>query len=99
MPIVAPHPMFRVDASVPDSVKVLLTVRVLLVVPPATVKPIDAAVSDSALYVLLDNASLPASVASVPVAGRKTDDVVAKGFNVSVASADNALESKLKIVE
>ena len=55
--------MFSVEESVPDRASVLLTVRVLLVVPPATVKPVAAAVSvngGNAPYTTTDfNALLP----------------------------------------
>ena len=44
-PSVPPAPTFNVEPSVPASVSVLLTVRVLDVVPPAMVNPVAAAVS------------------------------------------------------
>ena len=56
LPRVPPLPMFSVLASVPDRVRVLLTVRVLDVVPPATVNPVDAAVRVRPLYVFPVNA-------------------------------------------
>jgi hypothetical protein len=49
---------------------VSLTVKVLLVVPPATVNPVAAAVNVTPFTVLLVNASEPARVARVPVVGR-----------------------------
>ena len=49
-----PAPTLSVDPSVPENVSVLFTVSVLLVVPPATVNPVVAAVNDKPLYVLPD---------------------------------------------
>ena len=43
-PRVPPPPIFKVEVSVPARVKVLDTVNVFDVVPPATVKPVAAAV-------------------------------------------------------
>jgi len=42
-PKVPPEPMFRVELSVPDNPRVLFTVSVLLVVPPAILKPVASA--------------------------------------------------------
>jgi hypothetical protein len=44
VPSVPPPPILRVEVSVPAKVRVLETVRVLEMVPPATVKPVPAAV-------------------------------------------------------
>jgi len=51
-PSVPPAPMFKVEASVPASVRVFDTVSVLEVVPPAIVNPVAAAVNVSPFTVL-----------------------------------------------
>jgi len=49
LPRVPPAPTFSVEPSVPARVRVLLTVRVFEVVPPAAENPVVRAVSDNPL--------------------------------------------------